>query len=97
MRIDLGGSGEKPAAGKPGKSSGSGSGGRSSADKIKLIAAAVIGVLALVLIGYQVLPTLQGGTPPDPSTSTVDPAQVAPGGEEPPVPKPRGAGKRPAG
>jgi hypothetical protein len=97
-----GGPSSAKAADKP---SGGGKGGSGDNQKVKMIVAVVIGILAIAVIGYQVVPGLFSGgaaapsEPPPQATEPVQPSSpdLAPGTKEPPiVPKPRGSGKRPA-
>jgi hypothetical protein len=89
-------SGSRPAAKAKAAAGGEGS------QKIKLIVAAVVGVFALAVIGYQIFPGLfsGGSSTPAPVVDQTAPVQanspdLAPGTTEPPIiPKARGAGKR---
>jgi hypothetical protein len=103
-RIDVsgGGTSAQPAA----STKSAKSGGSDSSQKIKLIAAIVVGVFAIAVIAYQVMPGLFGGGGPNAGGPTQDITEpvvpestdLAPGTKEPPIqPKPRGSGKRPVG
>lgn len=106
-RIDLGGGTPSSSAASEGRSKAgkSSKGGDGNKDKVKLIAAAAIGVIAVGLLAYQLVPGMlsSGSTantntpeltePEMPDTSNNVPGSV----QEPVIPKPRGSAKRPVG
>lgn len=101
MRIDV----SQTTTSRTGAASTKKPSGADTSQRIKLVVAIVVGVLAIGLIVYQVLPMLSTGRR---SSATVAPditepvqansPDLAPGTHEAPIkPKPRGSGKRPAG
>lgn len=76
-----------------------------SSQRVKMVVAIVVGVLAVGLIVYQVLPMLSSGRRASaaPAPDITEPVQadstdLVPGTHVPPIqPKPRGAGKRAVG
>lgn len=101
MRIDV----SQTSSSRTSSPSAKKSSGGDSSQKIKMVVAIVVGVLAIGLIVYQVMPMISSGRrasapPPEDITQPVqaNSPDLAPGTHEAPIqPKPRGAGKRPAG